>query len=177
MYTNAGSNRSYSNIGVAEGHHNLSHHGNDEKKQSKIAQINAFHVQQLAYFLEKLQSTKEHDGSLLDNCMVMYGSGISDGNPSFLRYSLGFGVGGYVPLACRPNDRFGIAWFYNELSDELGPIVSVLVNPQNESGVEIFYNIEVTPSFHLTPDLQILNPALARGDAAILFALRAKIDF
>ncbi|PHS03017.1 MAG: hypothetical protein COA78_19455 [Blastopirellula sp.] len=80
MYTNAGSNRSYSNIGVAEGHHNLSHHGNDEKKQSKIAQINSFHVQQLAYFLEKLQSTKEHDGSLLDNCMVMYGSGISDGN-------------------------------------------------------------------------------------------------
>ncbi|MGY8767111.1 MAG: DUF1552 domain-containing protein [Pirellulales bacterium] len=80
MYTNAGSNRSYSNIGVAEGHHNLSHHGNDEKKQSKIAKINSFHVQQLAYFLEKLQSTKEHDGSLLDNCMVMYGSGISDGN-------------------------------------------------------------------------------------------------
>jgi porin len=43
--------------------------------------------------------------------------------------------------------------------------------------MEIFYNIEVTPSFHLTPDLQILKPALARGDAAILFALRAKIDF
>ncbi len=108
---------------------------------------------------------------------VFGAAGISENNPTFISYSLGFGIGGYVPLACRPNDRFGIAWFYNELSDELGPIVSVLVNPQNESGVEIFYNIEVTPSFHLTPDLQILNPALARGDAAILFALRAKIDF
>jgi porin len=108
----------------------------------------------------------------------LFGSaGISDNNPTFLRYSLGIGIGGYVPLACRPNDRFGVAWFYNELSNELGPIVTVLANPQDESGVELFYNMEVTPYLHVTPDLQILNPALARGDAAILFALRAKFDF
>ena len=83
---------------------------------------------------------------------VFGSAGISDNNPTFLRYSLGFGIGGFAPLAYRPNDRFGIAWFYNELSNELGPIVTLLVNPQDESGVEIFYNIEVTPSFHLTPD-------------------------
>jgi porin len=108
---------------------------------------------------------------------VFGAAGISDNNPTFLHYSLGFGIGGDVPLACRPNDRFGIAWFYNRLSNQLGPIASLLINPQDERGVELFYNIEVTPSFHITPDVQILKPALARGDAAILFAVRAKIDF
>ena len=80
MYTNAGSNRSYKQIGVSEGHHNLSHHGKDPKKQEKISKINHYHVTLLAYFIEKLASTPEAGGTLLDNCMVMYGSGIGDGN-------------------------------------------------------------------------------------------------
>ncbi len=80
MFTNAGSNRSYKEIGVREGHHNLSHHGNDSKKQEQIAKINQYHVSLLAYFIDKLASTPEGNGTLLDNCMVMYGSGIGDGN-------------------------------------------------------------------------------------------------
>lgn len=75
-----GSNRQYPFIGVPEGHHDLSHHGNDEAKKQKIAKINRFHVTQFAYFLEKLKSTQEGDGTLLDNCMIVYGSGIGDGN-------------------------------------------------------------------------------------------------
>ena len=80
MFTNAGSNRNYPQIGVREGHHNLSHHGNDPEKQEKIAKINQYHVQLFAYLIEKLATTPEGSGTLLDNCMVMYGSGIGDGN-------------------------------------------------------------------------------------------------
>ncbi len=80
MFANDGSNRSYKQIGVPEGHHDMSHHGGDAAKQEKIRQINLFHVTQLAYLLEKMQSIKELDGSLLDNSMIVYGAGISDGD-------------------------------------------------------------------------------------------------
>lgn len=80
MLANAGSNRSYRNLDVPDGHHELSHHRGDPKKHAKIRKINRFHVQQLAYFLEKLKSIPEGDGTLLDNCMLVYGSGLSDGN-------------------------------------------------------------------------------------------------
>ena len=80
MLANAGSNRSYRPIGVNEGHHSLSHHQNDRDKLEKISKINTFHVEQLSYMLQKMKSIPEGEGSLLDHCMVVYGSGISDGN-------------------------------------------------------------------------------------------------
>jgi hypothetical protein len=58
----------------------LSHHGNDDKKKAKIRDINKFHVSQLAYLLEKLKSIPEGSGTLLDQCLIAYGSGNSDGN-------------------------------------------------------------------------------------------------
>lgn len=75
-----GSNRPYPFIGVTDGHHDLSHHGNDEDKKKKIAKINRFHMEQFAYFLKRLRETREGEGSLMDNCMIVYGSGIADGN-------------------------------------------------------------------------------------------------
>ena len=75
-----GSNRSYPFVGVPDGHHDLSHHGGDETKLGKIATINTFHTTQFAYFLGKLKAVKEGDGTLLDNCAIMYGSGLADGN-------------------------------------------------------------------------------------------------
>ena len=80
VLANEGSNKPYPFIGVSEGHHDLSHHGNDEKKKAKIRDINKFHVTQLAYLLEKLKSVQEGSGTLLDHCMIAYGSGNSDGN-------------------------------------------------------------------------------------------------
>lgn len=77
---NEGSTRSYSFINVPEGHHDLSHHGRDPVKQEKIRQINRFHVEQFAAFIEKLASIPEGSGWLLDNCMIVYGSGIADGD-------------------------------------------------------------------------------------------------
>lgn len=80
VLANEGSNKPYPFIGVSEGHHDLSHHGNDAKKKEKIRDINKFHVSQLSYLLQKLKSISEGDGTLLDHCQVVYGSGNSDGN-------------------------------------------------------------------------------------------------
>jgi len=80
MIANDGSNRSYKDIGVAEGHHDMSHHGGDKYKLAQVAKINKFHMEQVAYFLEKLDSIHEPDGTLLDNSMIVYGAGISDGD-------------------------------------------------------------------------------------------------
>jgi hypothetical protein len=80
VVANEGSNRAYPFIGVPDGHHDLSHHGGDAKKQEKIREINHFHATHLAYFLEKLNSIQEGDRTLLDNSMIVYGSGIGDGN-------------------------------------------------------------------------------------------------
>jgi hypothetical protein len=80
VFANEGSNRSYKSIGVPEGHHDLSHHGNDAKKQAKLQTINHFHVSIVAYLVGKLKAIKEGDSTLLDRSMIVYGSGNSDGN-------------------------------------------------------------------------------------------------
>jgi hypothetical protein len=82
MVGNAGSNRSYHELGVPDGHHDLSHHGRDPEKQEKLRRINRFHVEQLAHFLEGLSRTKDGPGgaTLLDNTLVLFGSGLGDGD-------------------------------------------------------------------------------------------------
>ncbi|MBV8880789.1 MAG: DUF1552 domain-containing protein [Planctomycetaceae bacterium] len=80
VVANEGSNKPYAFVGVPEGHHDLSHHGNDKAKKAKIAKINTFHTTQLAYILARMKSIKEGDGTLLDHCLIAYGSGNSDGN-------------------------------------------------------------------------------------------------
>jgi len=88
-FANDGSNRAYpflsasiddKNEAVREGHHDLSHHGNDKKKLLKIRAINRCHIEQVAYILGKLKSVTEGDKTLLDQTMLVYGSGNSDGN-------------------------------------------------------------------------------------------------
>lgn len=80
VLANEGSNKPYPFIEVPEGHHDLSHHGNDAAKKDKIRKINLFHTTNLAYLLKKLADTPEGDGTLLDHSMIAYGSGNSDGN-------------------------------------------------------------------------------------------------
>lgn len=81
MLAHDGSNRSFREIGVPEGHHSLSHHKNDKDTLEKIGKVDHFYVTQLAYFLEKLKAMKDPSGaSVLDNSMIVYGSGLCDGN-------------------------------------------------------------------------------------------------
>lgn len=76
-----GSNRSFQEIGIGEGHHALSHHQNNAESMAKIARIDKFYAEQFSYFLKKLSELKDPDGStVLENSMIMYGSGLSDGN-------------------------------------------------------------------------------------------------
>ena len=76
-----GSNRSFADIGIPEGHHDLSHHQGNPDKIEKITEIDLFYVQQFGKFLDKLSATRDVDGkSLLDNSMIVYGGGNADGN-------------------------------------------------------------------------------------------------
>ena len=72
--------RAYPEVGVSEGHHPLSHHEYDRAKVARMAKINAYHATLFAYYVEKLGSTADGDGSLLDHTLLMYGAGISDSN-------------------------------------------------------------------------------------------------
>jgi hypothetical protein len=74
------SNRTYPEVGVTDPHHPLTHHGGDQEKIAKMAKINAFHVSLFAYFLGRLKETREGDGTLLDHCILLYGSGMGDPN-------------------------------------------------------------------------------------------------
>jgi hypothetical protein len=74
------SNRTYPEVGVSDPHHPLTHHGGDQEKIAKMAKINAFHVSLFAYFLKRLRETREGDGTLLDHCILLYGSGMGDPN-------------------------------------------------------------------------------------------------
>ncbi|MGI9241374.1 MAG: DUF1552 domain-containing protein [Verrucomicrobiales bacterium] len=79
MMAHDGSNRSFSEISVPEGHHHISHHNRDPRKLEQIAKIDKFYVEQFAYFMGRLRETKDIDGqSLLDNSMIVFGSGIAD---------------------------------------------------------------------------------------------------
>jgi hypothetical protein len=80
MFAREGSEQKYRMIGITEGHHSLTHHKNNPAMIAKVKKINEYHIQQLAYLTGKLKSVKEGDGTLLDNCMVAYGSGNGDGN-------------------------------------------------------------------------------------------------
>ncbi|MCH7945928.1 MAG: DUF1552 domain-containing protein, partial [Armatimonadetes bacterium] len=79
MFANDGSNRPYREIAITEGHHDISHHGKEAGKLEKKKLIDRYHVEQLAYVLNKMQSIDEVEGTLLDNSMLVYGAGIGDG--------------------------------------------------------------------------------------------------
>jgi hypothetical protein len=91
------SQRTYPQIGVTEPHHSISHHGNKPEKITGHAKINNYHVQLFAKFIERLRSTPDGDGSLLDHALIVYGSGMSNGNghtPSPLPLAMVGGLNG-----------------------------------------------------------------------------------
>jgi hypothetical protein len=80
LVTREGTSRAYREIGIADGHHPLTHHRNDPAMMEKVAQINTYHTRQFAGWLEKLKSLPEGDSNILDNSMIVYGAGLADGN-------------------------------------------------------------------------------------------------
>ena len=67
-------------VGVTDPQHALSHHQNNDQKLANLAKVNTYHVQTFAYYLDQLRATQDGDGTLLDHTLLLYGSGMSDGN-------------------------------------------------------------------------------------------------
>jgi Protein of unknown function (DUF1552) len=80
MVGREGSMRTYPEIGVPDPHHPLTHHRNNKEWMARVEQINVFHAELFAYFIGKLKATPDGDNNLLANSLVVYGSGLSDGN-------------------------------------------------------------------------------------------------
>jgi hypothetical protein len=80
LVTREGTSRTYREIGIPDGHHPLTHHRGQEDLVEKVSKINVYHMQQFATWIGKLKAIKEGDSTLLDNCMIVYGAGLADGN-------------------------------------------------------------------------------------------------
>jgi hypothetical protein len=109
------SQRTYPNIGVTEQHHSVSHHGNDAQKIAQNVKVNTYHMGLFAKFLEKLRSTPDGDGSLLDHSLIFYGGGM--GNPNghasdpLPVIAVGGGVGkGHRHIKLKPQTPVGNLW-------------------------------------------------------------------
>ncbi|PQO47735.1 hypothetical protein C5Y93_03510 [Blastopirellula marina] len=79
--------------------------------------------------------------------------------------------------ACRPGDRMGIGYFYYDLNNGFQEAIQALGPAQNVHGGEVYYNAEITKWFHLTADLQAIQPAYKANDTALVLGLRGRIDF
>lgn len=148
------------------------------KKQGSSS---AFHYSFTQYLWIKPGSKRESTG-VAANTPQLQGIGIFGNlgladpktNPAEAFYAIGVSGRGLVPS--RDNDTCGAAFFYTHLSSDLGPVLAR--RTRDPYGVEVYYNVEITPWFHLTGDLQILESAFkGEQSTAIVAALRAKIDF
>jgi hypothetical protein len=80
MISRDASQRVYPNLGLTEPHHSMSHHGGDETKIQNLVKLNTYHISLFGRFLDKLRSTPDGDGSLLDHSLILWGSGMSESN-------------------------------------------------------------------------------------------------
>jgi porin len=103
--------------------------------------------------------------------------GIADGNPNPVRWSGAIGLGGSSMWQARPQDSWGIGYYYIGISDEIKNFAPRFVQPRDEHGVEAFYNFAVAPWFHLSPSLQVITPLRGRVESSVNYGLRAKMDF
>ena len=131
--------RAYPEIGIPEAHHGLTHHQGDKEKIEKVTQINCFHAKQFAYLLEKLRSTPDGDGTLLDHSMITYGSGLSDGNAhdhaNLPMVLAGRGSGGVKPgRYMRYPKETPMANLYVAMLDRMGVPVESLGDSNGELG-------------------------------------------
>ncbi|MFT3881712.1 MAG: carbohydrate porin [Gemmatales bacterium] len=103
--------------------------------------------------------------------------GVCDSNPSPIGYAGTIGIGGASPVSSRNGDTFGLGYFYTNLNNDLKNFAPRRFPLGDEHGLELFYNVAVTPWCHITPDFQYILPSNDRFDAAFLLGLRMKIDF
>jgi len=112
--------------------------------------------------------------------MGLFGrASISDSNPTPLKYFLSLGIGGDSELRPGRGDNFGIGWFYIGAGD-FGPAAQAAFGPRDGTGVELFYNFQVTRCINITPDVQYIKPGkggFTSGDDAFVYGLRINTAF
>lgn len=102
-------------------------------------------------------------------------AGIADNDTNPIESFFSFGFGGNSPIGCRQKDTWGVGWYRANTSNELGPIVTNLLDLSDGQGYELFYNVAVTPFFNLTLDLQFIESTSGRFDTAIVPGIRGKL--
>lgn len=112
-----------------------------------------------------------------DGWKVFLKVAIADGNPNFIQGSIHAGIGGKGLFRNRPQDRFGLGFFYWNFSDALQSAVNPVVSFGNEYGLEAYYSFAVAPWFYLTGDVQYVSPANRDFSEALFLGLRAGIRF
>jgi porin len=127
-----------------------------------------------ADFTHLLYETPDQDGKGLG---IYLKTAIADGNPNPIQGSVIAGLAGHGIIPGRPLDVFGLGYFYYNFSDDLQDATSPLVSFDDEQGLELFYNLAVTPWFRVSADLQWINPATGANDDAVIGALRTQIIF
>jgi porin len=103
--------------------------------------------------------------------------GIADSNPNPVRWFASAGISGASQIAGRKADTFGVAYFYLGVSQPLKDLAPILLPLRDEYGVELYYNVALTPWCQITPDLQVITPFRDQADTALLVGLRANVDF
>lgn len=111
------------------------------------------------------------------NWGVFLQTGLSDGNPNPIRYTVNGGFGGRSPLRRRSLDTFGIGYYYVGLSESFKQLTQPFLAQQDEHGVELFYNYALTPWCRLTGDLQVANPSTSSLDPVIIPTARLQMLF
>ena len=103
--------------------------------------------------------------------------GLADSNPSPVRWFASLGISGASQLAGREADTFGIAYFYLGVSGPLKDLAPILLPLRDEHGMEMYYNVALTPWCQITPDLQVITPFRDQAETALLLGLRANVVF
>jgi porin len=103
--------------------------------------------------------------------------GVSDGKPNPIKWSAIAGIGGSSPIPDRKHDTFGAGYYYLGYSDDFKNDARLFIPVRDERGLELFYNVGVTPWCHITADLQVNTATLSHAESSVALGLRTKIDF
>ncbi len=105
-------------------------------------------------------------------------AGLADAETNPIEWFLSFGVGGHSMVPGREKDTFGAGWYRSGTSSELAPFLQTALGGVGDGqGVELYYDVEVTPWLHVTPDLQVVRPARESVDTATIAGMRARVIF
>ena len=108
--------------------------------------------------------------------VMIGGTGYED-DPQFAQYNVFANVEAFGLMTSRPHDRMGVGGWYNVLSGNYKDLVSPVVDIRDLWGSELYYNVQLAPSLHVTPNIQLVQNAHNDDDMAVILGVRAVMDF